>query len=97
MEHCPIIPYGNKVVIKKLAQEEVTKNGIIIPELAKENAAQEQRKGEIVALNEHSSKYFKLGDIVITGKFSGLKVVENEIEYTILKIDDIHGLVNNQA
>ncbi len=90
---CPIEPFQARLVIQKIQEEEVTKGGLYIPDVAKQNAEQEQRKGVVVAVSETSGKYFGIGDIVITGKYSGVKVKELDQEYVILKLDDVQGII----
>lgn len=83
-------PLGNRVLVKQLSSEEVTKSGIVLPDTAdKEKKAQ----GKIVALgngSEISSLGLKVGDTVVFGKYSGDEVELDEngekVEYKILYV-----------
>ena len=83
-------PLGNRVLVKQLSSEEVTKSGIVLPETAdKEKKAQ----GKIVELgtgSEISSIGLKVGDTVVFGKYAGEEVEIDEdgkkVEYKILYV-----------
>jgi chaperonin GroES len=85
-----IKPLGNRVLVKQLTTEEVTKSGIVLPASAdKEKKAQ----GKIVALGsgEQIAKLgLKVGDTVVFGKYSGDEVEIDEsgekAEYKILYV-----------
>ena len=83
-------PLGNRVLVKQLSTEEVTKSGIVLPDTAdKEKKAQ----GTIVAVgnvDEISKLGLKVGDTVVFGKYSGDEVELDEdgkkVEYKILYV-----------
>ncbi len=83
-------PIGNRILVKQLSTDEVTKSGIVLPETAdKEKKAQ----GTIIAVGngtEISSLGLKVGDKVVFGKYSGDEVEMDEdgkkIEYKILYV-----------
>ena len=83
-------PLGNRVLVKQLSSEEVTKSGIVLPETAdKEKKAQ----GRIVELGngeEVKSLGLKVGDTVVFGKYAGEEVEMEEdgkkVEYKILNV-----------
>ncbi|HVY67372.1 MAG TPA: co-chaperone GroES [Patescibacteria group bacterium] len=83
-------PLGNRVLVKQLSSEEVTKSGIVLPETAdKEKKAQ----GKIVALGggEDIAKLgLKVGDTVVFGKYAGDEVELDEdgkkVEYKVLYV-----------
>lgn len=83
-----IQPLGDRVLVKVLETEEITASGIVLPESAKEKKAE----GEIIAIGE-GEKVTKLnlkkGDIVLFGKYSGDDVEVEDVEYKILKEDEI--------
>ena len=86
-------PLGDRVVIKPLEQEEVTKGGLVLPDTAKEKP----QKGEIVAVGpgrvtddgKRIPMEVKVGDKVVYSKYSGSEVKEVDIEYLILRESDI--------
>lgn len=83
-------PLGNRVLVKQLSMEEVTKSGIVLPDTAdKEKKAQ----GKIVTLGngeEISKLGLKVGDTVVFGKYAGEEVEIDEngikVEYKILYV-----------
>lgn len=85
-----IKPIGNRILVKQLSTEEVTKSGIVLPATAdKEKKAQ----GKIVAVGsgeEIGKLGLKPGDIVVFGKYAGdeVEVDENgeKVEYKVLYV-----------
>ena len=83
-------PLGNRVLVKQLSTEEVTKSGIVLPDTAdKEKKAQ----GKIIALgngSEIGALGLKVGDIVVFGKYAGdeVEIDENgeKVEYKVLYV-----------
>ena len=92
-----IKPLGDRVLVKPLTQEEVTKSGIVLPDTAEK---EKKEQGEVVAIGE-GDKIKKLnlaiGDKVLFGKYSGDDVEmgegANKVEYKFLKDEDILGIV----
>lgn len=88
-------PLGDRVVIKMIEVEEKTKSGIVLPSSAKE----QPQMAEIVAigpdiLNDEKKKdQVKVGDKVIFSKYSGTEVKVDNVEYTILKLNDVLAIV----
>lgn len=83
-------PLGNRVLVKQLSTEEVTKSGIVLPDTAdKEKKAQ----GKIVEVGngeEIARLGLKVGDTVVFGKYSGDEVEIEEdgkkVEYKVLYV-----------
>lgn len=90
-----IKPLGDRVVIKKVETEEKTKSGIVLPSSAKE----QPQMAEIVAIgpditnDEKKKEQVKIGDKVIFSKYSGTEVKIDDVEYTILKLNDVLAVV----
>lgn len=87
-----IKPLQDRVVIKMLEAEETTKGGIILSAASKEKP----QIAEVVAVGpgkEDVKMEVKVGDKVLTSKYSGTEVKIEDEEYTILKMEDILGLV----
>ena len=90
-------PLSDRVVVKMVELEETTKSGIILPGTAKEKP----QVAEVVAVGPgaHSDDgklipmEVKVGDKVITGKYSGTEVKMDGVEYTIVKQGDILAIV----
>jgi chaperonin GroES len=92
-----IRPLNDRVLVKRLAEEEMTKGGIIIPDSAKEKPAE----GEIVAvgsgkLNDKGERVavdLKVGEKVLFSKYGGTDVKIDGEDYLIMREDDILGVV----
>ncbi len=92
-----IRPLNDRILVKRLEEEEKTKGGIIIPDTAKEKPAE----GEVVAvgpgrLNDKGNRIepaVKVGDRVLFSKYGGTDVKLEGEDYLILREDDILGVV----
>ena len=90
-------PLHDRVAVKRIDAEAKTKGGIIIPDTAKEKPSQ----GEITAVGpggrDEAGKLtpidLKVGDRVLFGKWSGTEVKIDGTEYTILREDDVLGIL----
>jgi len=93
-------PLADRVVVKPLEREEVTKSGIVLPDTAKEkpqeglveavgNGRFNEQTGQRVALDVN------VGDRVIYAKYAGSEVKIDETEYLILSEKDILAVVAN--
>src|SRR5690349_23590061 len=86
-------PLHDRLVVKRLAEEEKTKGGIIIPDTAKEKPIE----GEVVAVGNGkvnddgtvTKLAVKVGDRVLFGKYSGTEVKLDGEERLIVREDDI--------
>jgi chaperonin GroES len=91
-------PLADRIVVKRLPQEEKTKGGLIIPDTAKEKPLE----GTVVAVgNGKLLKNGKLrplsvkpGDRVLIGKYSGTEVKLDGDEHLILSEDDVLAVLN---
>jgi chaperonin GroES len=94
-------PLHDRVLVKRVEEEQKTKGGIIIPDTAKEKPMQGEvlavgpgvrnEKGELVALD------VKVGDRILFGKWSGTEVKMDGEELLIMKESDIMGIVEEGA
>jgi len=90
-----ITPLGDRVLVKPVESDEEIKGGIIIPDSAKEKPT----TAEVLALGtgkkdgEDYSFTVKVGDRVIISKYGGTQVKYEDVEYTILREDDILGII----
>ena len=92
-----IRPLQDRLVVKRLAEEEKTKGGIIIPDSAKEKPIE----GEVIAvgngkvLEDGSVRKLdvKVGDRVLFGKYGGTEVKVDGEDRLILREDDILGVL----
>lgn len=90
-------PLGDRVIIAALAQEEMTKGGIILPDTAKEKPQQGEvvavGKGKISETGETIAMTVKAGDKVLYGKYSGTEVKIDGSEYLIVKESEILAII----
>ena len=89
-------PLADRVVVKMVEAEETTKSGIILAGTAKEKP----QVAEIIAVGPGGmvdgndiKLYVKVGDKVITSKYSGTEVKVDGEEYTIVRQSDILAIV----
>lgn len=89
-------PLADRVVIKMVEAEETTKSGIILAGSAKEKP----QIAEVIAVGpggnvegKDVTMYVKVGDKVITSKYSGTEVKMDGVEYTIVRQNDILAIV----
>ncbi len=92
-----IRPLQDRIILKRVKEEEKSKGGIIIPDSAKEKPVE----GEVIAVG--SGKVLedgtvrklevKPGDRVLFGKYSGTEVKIDGEEHLIMKEDDLLGVV----
>jgi chaperonin GroES len=93
-----VIPLADRVVVKPITREEVTKGGILLPDTVKEKP----QEGEIVAagpgrMNEDGKRIpmdVKVGDTVIYAKYAGTEWKYDDEEYLILRESDIQAKRN---
>ena len=90
-------PLGDRVLVKRVEEEEKTRGGIIIPDTAKEKP----QEGEVIAVGpgarDESGKLqpldVKVGDRILFGKWSGTEVKLNGQDLLIMKESDILGVL----
>jgi chaperonin GroES len=90
-------PLGDRVVVKRVKEEEKTKGGIIIPDTAQEKP----QEGEVLAVGpgardedgERIDMDVKVGDRVLFGKWSGTEVKIDGEDLLIMKESDIMGVL----
>ena len=92
-------PLQDRVIIKRVKEEERTKGGLIIPDTAKEKPIE----GLVVAVGNGKALEdgtvrkldVKEGDRVLFGKYSGTEVKIDGEEHLILREDDILGVIES--
>ena len=88
-----LTPLGDRVVVRPLEKEEVTKSGIVLPDTAKEKP----QEGEIIAVGpgrltddgKRLAMELKKGDRVIFSKYAGTEIKLEDTEYLILRESDV--------
>ncbi|MCH8038463.1 MAG: co-chaperone GroES [Proteobacteria bacterium] len=92
-------PLHDRVVVRRLEEDERTAGGIIIPDTAKEKPME----GEVLAIGpgarndkgELTPLDVKAGDRILFGKWSGSEVKIDDEELVIMKESDIMGIIEN--
>jgi chaperonin GroES len=90
-------PLQDRILVKRLEEEEKTKGGIIIPDSAKEKPVE----GEVIAVGggkvtdkgEVRPLAVKKGDRVLFGKYSGTEIKIEGVEHLILREDEVLGVI----
>lgn len=92
-----IRPLQDRVVVRRVKEEEKTKGGIIIPDSAKEKPIEGMivavGNGKVLDDGKLRALDVKAGDRVLFGKYSGTEVKIEGEEHLILREDDILGVV----
>lgn len=98
-----IQPIGDRVVVRPLEKEQVTKSGIVIPDTA---SGEKPQEGVVIALGKgglgkdsvNPSEFLKVGDRVLFGKYAGddVKLKDKngkDVDVKVLHVDAILGIV----
>jgi chaperonin GroES len=92
-----IRPLQDRVIVKRVEEEEKTKGGIIIPDTAKEKPMEGKviavGKGKLMEDGKVHALDVKAGDRVLFGKYSGTEVKIEGEEHLIMREDDILGVI----
>ena len=91
-----IRPLQDRILVKRIEEEETTKGGIIIPDSAKEKPSE----GKVVAVGKGKVKEdgglrpldVKRGDRVLFSKYAGAEVTIEGDEHLIIREDDVLGV-----
>jgi chaperonin GroES len=92
-------PLQDRLVVKRIEEEEKTKGGIIIPDAAKEKP-QEGRvvavgDGKVLENGQRAPMSVKAGDKILFGKYSGTEIKIDGEEHLILREDDVLAIVED--
>lgn len=96
-----IRPLHDRVIVRRIEQDEKTAGGIIIPDTAKEKPVQ----GEVLAVGPGARDDrghqvpldVKVGDVVLFGKWSGTEVKLDGEEVLVMKETDIIGVIEKKS
>jgi chaperonin GroES len=95
-----VTPLHDRVLVKRLEEKETVKGGIIIPDSAKEKPME----GEVVAVGEGKREKgeripldVKAGDRILFGKYSGNEIKIDDVEYLILREEEILAKISGAA
>jgi chaperonin GroES len=94
-----IRPLGDRILVKRIKEEDKSKGGIIIPDTAKEKP-QEGRvvavgKGKMTEAGYLAVPDVKAGDRILFGKYSGSEVKLEDEEHLIVREDDVLGVLES--
>jgi chaperonin GroES len=87
-----LTPLHDHVLVKRLEQKDTVRGGIIIPDIAKEKSMEAEviavgpgarEKGELIPLD------VRVGDRVLVGKYTGTEFSYDDVEYVVLKEEQI--------
>ena len=93
-----IRPLYDRIVVKRIEEQETARNGIVIPDSAKEKPQQ----GEVVAVGKGKrlddgkmvALDVKVGARILFGKYSGNEITLDGLEYIIMREDDVLGVLD---
>jgi chaperonin GroES len=93
-------PLADRILVRRMEEQEMKRGGIIIPDTAKEKP----QEGEVVAVGpgrmtedgKRIAMDVKKGDRILIGKYSGTDVKIDGTEYTILREDDVLGILSEK-
>ena len=92
-----IRPLHDRVIVKRIEEEETTKGGIIIPDTAKEKPSEGKivavGKGKVLENGEVQALEVKKGDKVLFGQYAGTEIKIEGVEHLIMREDDIIAIV----
>ena len=92
-------PLHDRILVKRVEEENKTKGGIIIPDTAKEKP----QRGKVIAvgkgkLNDEGKVVpldVKKGDVILFGKYAGSEIKLDGEEHLIMREDDILGVIES--
>jgi chaperonin GroES len=93
-----IRPLYDRIVVKRIEEQETTRHGIVIPDSAKEKP----QEGEVMAIGKGKrlddgttvALDVKAGDRILFGKYSGNEIQLDGAEYIIMREDDVLGVLD---
>ncbi|MGD8513681.1 MAG: co-chaperone GroES [Deltaproteobacteria bacterium] len=92
-----IRPLQDRILVKRLEEEETTKGGIIIPDTAKEKPSEglvvEVGKGKVLENGKQVPLDVKKKDRILFGKYAGTEIKLEGEEYLIMREDDVLGVI----
>ena len=94
-------PLHDRIMIKRIEEEETVRGGIVIPDSAKEKPQQGEviaaGDGKILANGTRVPLDVHVGDRILFGKYTGSEIKMEGQEYLILREEDVLGVLSHQA
>jgi chaperonin GroES len=98
MPNVKVRPLRDRVLVRRLDEQEQKVGGIIVPDTAKEKPQQAEvvavGSGRVLDNGQRMPLTLKAGDKVLIGKWSGTEVKIDDEEYLILKEDEVLGVLH---
>ena len=95
-----IRPLQDRIIVKRIAEEEKTKGGIIIPDTAKEKPIEGKvlavRNGKVLEDGKVRPLDVKAGDRILFSKYAGTEIKLEGEEHLIMREDDILGVIEDK-
>ena len=95
-----IRPLQDRILVKRLEEEETTKGGIIIPDTAKEKPSEglviSVGKGKVLENGTQLPLDVKKNDRILFGKYAGTDIKIEGEEYLIMREDDVLGVIEKR-
>ncbi len=100
-DNSKIRPLQDRLIVKRLEEDEKTASGLYIPDSAKEKPQQ----GKVIAVGKGKVKEdgtiqpldLTVGDVVLFGKYSGQEIKVDGEDVLIMREDDVYGVVEGAA
>lgn len=84
-----IIPLGDRVVLLQPKEKEISAGGIILPESGKEKPIE----AKVIAVGPDTKPPLKVGCTVVYGKYDGIEIKVDEVEYIVMKGEDVSAIL----
>ena len=98
MAKLKIRPLQDRLIVRRLSEEEKTAGGIIIPDTAKEKPQEGEvlavGNGKVLENGKTQPLDVKAGDRVLYSKYSGTEVKIDGEEYLVVREEDVLGVIN---
>jgi chaperonin GroES len=96
-----IHPLADRIVVKRIEEKQQTQNGLFIPDSAQEKPQEALvtavGKGKRLEDGTRSPMDVKVGDRILLGKYSGSEVRLDGQDYTIVREDEVLGVLDSAA
>jgi chaperonin GroES len=90
-------PLGDRVVLKPVDREEITKSGIVIPDTAKEKPqegiVEAVGPGRLLDSGQRVPMELKIGDKVLYAKYAGSEFKPDDVEYLVVSEKDVLAVI----
>ncbi|MBI4390246.1 MAG: co-chaperone GroES [Nitrospinae bacterium] len=92
-------PLQDRILVQPIAEKEVRKGGIIIPDSAKEKPIEGRVKavgsGKVKEDGTRTPPELKVGDKVLYGKYAGTEIKIDNEDYLLMREDDVLGVIES--